>query len=71
MFQYFFNVYSRDVVVKMDTTSSDSKYDSDIDWIDNSDFKFIDHAEETILKNIYQIIFFILFLIFRFIKNPL
>jgi len=43
---------SRDVVVKMDTTSGDSEYDSDIDWIDDSDFEFIDDAVETILKGI-------------------
>jgi len=46
------NVCSRDVVVKMDVTSSDSNYDSDIDWIDDSDFEFIEDAEETIFKGI-------------------
>jgi len=41
------NVYSHDVVVKMDITSSDNEYDSDmdIDWIDDSDVEFIQRKQ--------------------------
>jgi len=52
MFECFLNVYSCDVVVKMDTTSSHSEYHSDIDWTDDSDLEFMDDAEESILKGI-------------------